>query len=191
MMNTGNNFYLIIQDTTSMNFQSYYLTTADCTSRDANRVCQACATGLVRNNLLPDNNCVPASDYTGYVADTVNLLLSLCPGNPAAPIGRRLHSGRLLWSWHHHCLHYLQRDRQLLPVQRRLLQPSRDPQWLRDRHYRQPNPTSMCRSKLLTLRGRTTAQCTACDQANGYILVGSSCKLHPSTSAPTLTKLSF
>ena len=87
MVNTGNNFYLIVQDRHHMNFQSYYLTTADCTSRDANRVCQACATGLVRNNLLPDNNCVPASDYTGYVADTVNLLLSLCPGNAAAPVG--------------------------------------------------------------------------------------------------------
>jgi hypothetical protein len=36
---------------------------------------------------MPDNNCVPASDYTGYVADTVNLLLSLCPGNAAAPVG--------------------------------------------------------------------------------------------------------
>jgi hypothetical protein len=28
-----------------------------------------------------------SSDYTGYVADTVNLLLSLCPGNAAAPVG--------------------------------------------------------------------------------------------------------
>jgi hypothetical protein len=36
---------------------------------------------------MPDNNCVPASDYTGYVADTVNLLLSQCPGNAAAPVG--------------------------------------------------------------------------------------------------------
>jgi hypothetical protein len=36
---------------------------------------------------MPDNNCVPASDYTGYVADTVNLLLSQCSGNPAAPVG--------------------------------------------------------------------------------------------------------
>jgi hypothetical protein len=36
---------------------------------------------------MPDNNCVPASDYTGYVADTVNTLLSLCPGNSAAPVG--------------------------------------------------------------------------------------------------------
>jgi hypothetical protein len=36
---------------------------------------------------MPDNNCVPASDYAGYQADTVNLLLSLCPGNAAAPVG--------------------------------------------------------------------------------------------------------
>jgi hypothetical protein len=36
---------------------------------------------------MPDNNCVPPADYTGYVADTVNLLLSLCPGNAAAPVG--------------------------------------------------------------------------------------------------------
>jgi hypothetical protein len=79
--------YLMFQDSASKNFQSYYLTVADCTSRDANRVCQACQSGLVRNNLMPDNVCVPTSDYTGYVADTVNLLLSLCPGNAAAPVG--------------------------------------------------------------------------------------------------------
>jgi hypothetical protein len=80
-------FLLFTRDLASKNFQSYYLTVADCTSRDANRVCQACQSGLVRNNLMPDNNCVLASDYTGYVADTVNLLLSQCSGNPAAPVG--------------------------------------------------------------------------------------------------------
>jgi hypothetical protein len=78
-------FYL--QDATSKNFQSYYLTVSDCTSRDSNRVCQTCQSGLVRNNLMPDNVCLVAADYTGYVADTVNTLLSLCPGNSAAPVG--------------------------------------------------------------------------------------------------------
>jgi hypothetical protein len=87
LMNTGDSFYFVIFASANKNFQSYYLTVSDCTSRDSNRVCQTCQSGLVRNNLMPDNNCVPASDYTGYVADTVNTLLSLCPGNSAAPVG--------------------------------------------------------------------------------------------------------
>jgi hypothetical protein len=80
-------YYLLVFDMNTLNFQSYSLTVENCTSRDSNRVCQTCQSGLVRNNLMPDNNCVPASDYTGYVADTVNTLLSLCPGNSAAPVG--------------------------------------------------------------------------------------------------------
>jgi hypothetical protein len=34
---------------------------------------------------MPDNNCVPASDYAGFQADTVNTLLSQCPGT--VPVG--------------------------------------------------------------------------------------------------------
>ena len=85
--NDADKFYLLIATISPLNFQSYYLTVADCTSRDANRVCQTCQAGLVRNNLMPDNQCAPAADYTGYVADTVNNLLSICPGNAAAPVG--------------------------------------------------------------------------------------------------------
>lgn len=87
MMNEEDKFYFVVFDATSKNFQSYYLATDGCTSRDTRKVCKLCSTGLVRYNLQPDNICVAAADYSSLVEDKVNGLLSSCAGNSAAPIG--------------------------------------------------------------------------------------------------------
>ena len=56
-------FYLVMSELVSTNIQSYYLTVADCTTRDAARICTTCIAGYYRSSLLPDNYCIPFSDF--------------------------------------------------------------------------------------------------------------------------------
>jgi hypothetical protein len=83
LQNDNDKFDILLFNTGNKNFQSYYLTVADCTSRDASNICQTCTAGNLRTSPFAHNLCAPLADYPGYQLDTVNNFISMCPGlNP-------------------------------------------------------------------------------------------------------------
>jgi hypothetical protein len=85
LRNVGNDYIIILHHKPSQNFQSYYLTVADCTSRDASRVCQTCIAGYYRTDLNPDNQCLHPSDFfLNHGIDAANNAQAPCTADGAA-----------------------------------------------------------------------------------------------------------
>ena len=80
----GENYPFVIFDLEFRNFQSYYLTVADCTSRDASNICQTCTANSDRADITPFNICIPPEYFwPNYGIDAANNAQAPCTGNGA------------------------------------------------------------------------------------------------------------